>query len=107
MTGRRRPPATSRHVTTAMRGTGPPRFAARLAHSRSALIQVGLRSWLTPDEQQRAISLVRQAVTMPTFHRGYGGTDMVTGAPVVLDDLAAKVTASVGVLLIAAVFVMA
>jgi hydrophobe/amphiphile efflux-3 (HAE3) family protein len=32
---------------------------------------------------------------------------MVTGAPVVLDDLAAKVTASVGVLLIAAVFVMA
>ena len=91
------------------RGANQPksRFAYLFPTANSALIQVRLRSSLTPAQQQRAIALIRHAVRMPTFHLGYGGSYMVSGAPVVLNDLAAKVTASVGVLLIAALLVMA
>jgi hypothetical protein len=91
------------------RGANQPksRFAYLFPTAKSALIQVRLRSSLTPAQQQRAIGLIRQAVRMPKFHLGYGGTYLVSGAPVVLGDLAAKLTASVGVLLIAALLVMA
>jgi hydrophobe/amphiphile efflux-3 (HAE3) family protein len=91
------------------RGANQPksRFAYLFPSAKSALIQVRLRSSLTPSQQQRAIALIRQAVRMPRFRLGYGGTYLVSGAPVVLNDLAAKVTASVGVLLIAALLVMA
>jgi hypothetical protein len=91
------------------RGANQPkaRFAYLFPTAKSALIQVRLRASLSQSQQERAISLIRQAVRMPEFHLGYGGTYMVSGAPVVLDDLAAKITASVGVLFIAALLVMA
>jgi hypothetical protein len=91
------------------RGANEPkaRFAYLFPTARSALIQVRLRSSLTPAQQTRAVSLIRQAVRMPKFRLAYGGTYTVTGAPVVLDDLAAKITSSVGVLLVVAVLVMA
>ncbi|HEY5227523.1 MAG TPA: hypothetical protein VIJ19_03225, partial [Opitutaceae bacterium] len=80
------------------RGANEPkaRFAYLFPTAKSALIQVRLRSTLSSAQQQRAISLIRQAVRMPTFRLGYRGNYMVTGAPVVLNDLAAKITASVG-----------
>ena len=91
------------------RGANQPkaRFAYLFPTSKAALIQVRLRSSLSDAQQQRAISLIRQAVKMPRFHLGYGGTYTVTGAPVVLNDLAATITASVGVLLVDALLVMA
>jgi hypothetical protein len=91
------------------RGANQPkaRFAYLFPTARSALIQVRLRSSLSQSQQERAIGLIRQVVRMPLFHLRYGGTYMVTGAPVVLNDLAAKITASVGVLLIASLLVMA
>jgi preprotein translocase subunit SecF len=102
-------PFVSQIMFDATRGANEPkaRFSYLFPTSRSALIQVRLRSSLSDAQQARAISLIRQAVRMPTFHLGYGGTYTVTGAPVVLNDLAAKITASVGVLLIAALLVMA
>jgi predicted RND superfamily exporter protein len=102
-------PFVSQIMFDATRGANQPkaRFSYLFPTSRSALIQVRLRSSLSDAQQARAISLIRQAVRMPTFHLGYGGTYTVTGAPVVLGDLAAKITASVGVLLIAALLVMA
>ena len=91
------------------RGVNVPK--ARVAYlfptAKSALIQVRLRASLSAAQQARAISLIREAVRMPTFRLGYGGTYTVTGAPVVLNDLAAKITASVRVLLIAVLLVMA
>jgi hydrophobe/amphiphile efflux-3 (HAE3) family protein len=99
----------SQIVFDATRGANEPkaRFAYLFPTAKSALIQVRLRSSLSAAQQQRAIALIRQAVRMPTFHLAYGGTYTVSGAPVVLGDLAAKITASVGVLLIAALVVMA
>jgi hydrophobe/amphiphile efflux-3 (HAE3) family protein len=91
------------------RGVNQPkaRFAFLFPTAKSALIEVRLRSSLSDAQQAQAISLIRQAVKMPRFRLGYGGTYTVTGAPVVLNDLAATITASVGVLLIAALLVMA
>jgi uncharacterized protein len=93
----------------ATRGANEPkaRFSYLFPTAKSALIQVRLRASLSDAQQARAISLIRQAVRMPTFHLAYGGTYTVTGAPVVLNDLANTITASVGVLLIAALLVMA
>ncbi len=44
---------------------------------------------------------------MPRFHLKYGGTYTVTGVPVVINDLSNAITGSIGVLLIAALLVMA
>ena len=91
------------------RGANQPkaRFAYLFPTAKSALIQVRLKASLSQSQQERAISLIRQAVRMPEFHLGYHGTYTVTGAPVVLDDLAAKIISSIGVLFIAALIAMA
>jgi hydrophobe/amphiphile efflux-3 (HAE3) family protein len=96
-------------VFDATRGANQPkaRFAYLFPTADSALIEVRLRASLSDSQQQRAIALIRQAVAMPTFRLRYGGTYTVSGAPVVLGDLAAAITASVGALLIAALLVMA
>jgi predicted RND superfamily exporter protein len=83
------------------------RFAYLFPTARSALIQVRLRGSLSAAQQARAISLIRQAVRMPMFALGYGGTYTVSGAPVVVGDLAAQLTHSIAILLLAAVAVMA
>jgi uncharacterized protein len=91
------------------RGVNQPkaRFAYLFPTSGSALIQVRLKSSLTDAQQAHAISWIRQAVKMPMFASSYGGAYTVTGVPVVLDDLSAEITGSIGGLLIASVLVMA
>jgi uncharacterized protein len=91
------------------RGVNQPkaRFAYLFPTKNSALIQVRLKSSLSDAEQAQAISWIRQAVQMPMFRSGYGGTYTVTGAPVVVNDLASQITGSIAVLLIAALIVMA
>jgi uncharacterized protein len=91
------------------RGVNQPkaRFAYLFPTKDSALIQVRLKSTLSDTQQASAISLIRQAVKMPMFRSGYGGTYTVTGEPVVVNDLASQITGSILGLLIAAVLVMA
>jgi hypothetical protein len=91
------------------RGVNQPkaRFAYLFPTKDSALIQVRLKSSLTDAQQARAISLIRQAIKMPMFRSHYGATYTVTGVPVVVNDLAAKITGSIAGLLIAALLVMA
>jgi hydrophobe/amphiphile efflux-3 (HAE3) family protein len=91
------------------RGANEPksRFAYLFPTADSALIQVRLKSSLSDSERAAAIAAIRRAVKMPMFASGYGGTYTVTGAPVVLNDLASEVTGSIAGLLIAAVLVMA
>ena len=83
------------------------RFAYLFPTAGSALIQVRLKASLSDAAQARAISLIRAAVRMPQFQSPGGATFTVTGVPVVVDDLAARITGSIGGLLIAAVLVMA
>jgi hypothetical protein len=91
------------------RGVNQPkaRFAYLFPTKDSALIQVRLKSSLTDEQQARAIKLIRQAISMPIFRSHYGARYTVTGAPVVVNDLAAEITGSIAGLLIAALLVMA
>jgi predicted RND superfamily exporter protein len=91
------------------RGDGVPksRFAYLFPTADSALIQVRLKASLTPAQQASAITWIRQAVRMPSFRLGHGASYTVTGVPVVLNDLAAAITGSIGGLLIAVLLVMA
>ena len=91
------------------RGVNQPkaRFSYLFPTANSALIQVRLRANLTDTQQAQAISWIRQAVKMPMFRTNFGATYTVTGAPVVVDDLAAKITGSIGLLLLGALAVMA
>jgi hydrophobe/amphiphile efflux-3 (HAE3) family protein len=91
------------------RGVNQPkaRFAYLFPTTNSALIQVRLKAGLSTGQQARAISLIRQAVQMPMFRSSYGGTYLVSGAPVVANDLASHITGSIVGLLIAALLVMA
>ncbi|HZU39627.1 MAG TPA: MMPL family transporter [Solirubrobacteraceae bacterium] len=83
------------------------RLAYLFPNRDSALIQVRLRASLSAAEQARAIRLIRAAVRMPMFALSYGGTYTVSGAPVVLNDLASQLTRSIAWLLLGALVVMA
>jgi hypothetical protein len=91
------------------RGVNQPksRFAYLFPTKNSALIQVRLKASLSASQQARAISWIRQAVKMPMFRSGYGGTYTVSGVPVVTDDLATTISGSIAGLLVAALVVMA
>jgi uncharacterized protein len=92
-----------------LRGLNQPkaRFAYLFPTAGSALIQARLRPNLTSAQQAQAIAWIRAAVRLPRFHLAYGGTYTVTGVPVVINDLGNAITGSIGVLLIAALVVMA
>ncbi|HZO77668.1 MAG TPA: MMPL family transporter [Solirubrobacteraceae bacterium] len=99
----------SQVVFDATRGADQPkaRFSYLFPTSRSALIQVRLKSSLTPSEQTQAISSIRAVVKMPAFRLGHGGRYTVTGAPVVLSDLSSTLTGSIALILLVALCVMA
>jgi hydrophobe/amphiphile efflux-3 (HAE3) family protein len=91
------------------RGVNQPkaRFAYLFPTANSALIQARLKPNLSSSQQAQAISLIRQAVNMPVFKLGHSGTYTVTGVPVVVNDLAARITGSIAILLAVALVVMA
>ncbi|MBV8948619.1 MAG: MMPL family transporter [Solirubrobacterales bacterium] len=91
------------------RGAGQPkaRFAYLFPTANAALIQVRLKPTLSVAQQTQAIAWIRQAVRMPMFRSAYGGTYTVSGVPVVTNDLASTITASIAGLLAAALVVMA
>ena len=64
------------------RGVNQPkaRFAYLFPNKNSALIQVRLKASLSASQQAQAISWIREAVKMPMFRSGYGGTYTVSGA---------------------------
>src|SRR3954462_2833946 len=89
-------------------GTPKARFAYIFPAKDSALIQVRLRPDLTEGQRADAISLIRRAVAMPDWKLPNGkGTYVVTGAPVVVDELTGSISRSIVVLLAAALVVMA
>jgi uncharacterized protein len=83
------------------------RFSYLFPSPRSAAIQVRLKPDLSDAERARATALVRRAVAMPNWrlHNAEGYT--VTGVPVLAEDLADALAASVLRLLVVAVAVMA
>ena len=82
------------------------RFAYLFPNRRSAVIQVRLKPDLSEAQRRRAIELVRGAVAMKEWQLK-DASYTVTGAPVVVEDLAAALTDSLLRLLVVALLVMA
>jgi hydrophobe/amphiphile efflux-3 (HAE3) family protein len=82
------------------------RFSYLFPNADSGVIQVRLRAGLTDAQQSRAITLIRQALTMKRF-RLPGGSYLLAGEPVVLSDLGAGISQQLLLLLIGAAIVMA
>ncbi len=95
-------------VFDASRGPRTPkaRFAYLFPNDKSAVIQVRLKTELTDDQRRDAIAQIRRAVAMPQWKLDKGAYT-VTGAPVVLEDLADTLAGSVLRLLVVALVVMA
>jgi hydrophobe/amphiphile efflux-3 (HAE3) family protein len=91
------------------RGSKTPkaRFAYLFPNSHSAVIQVRLKPDLTEAQRRRAIELVRGAVAMKEWKLTGKADYRVTGAPVVVEDLASALTDSLLRLLVVALLVMA
>ena len=103
------PDFVSALVFDPQRGATTPkaRFAYLFPNSKSAVIQVRLKPDLSEAQRRRAIELVRDAVGMKEWALKNGGRYTVTGAPVVVEDLAAALTDSLLRLLVVALLVMA
>ena len=83
------------------------RFAYLFPSDSSALISVRLKPGLSDAERSRAIALVRDTVRMPQWKLSGGASYVVTGVPVLADDLASTLAGSTLRLLAIAVVVMA
>ena len=83
------------------------RFSYLFPSSTSALISVRLKPGLSDAQRAHAIALVRQVVRMPQWKLSGGASYVVTGVPVLADDLAGTLSAATLRLLVVAVVVMA
>ena len=82
------------------------RFAYLFPNSKSAIIQVRFKPDLSEEDRAKAIALVRAAVKMPEWKLD-AATYVVTGAPVVVEDLTVALSDSLLRLLVVALLVMA
>ncbi|MEJ7750879.1 MAG: MMPL family transporter [Thermoleophilaceae bacterium] len=88
-------------------GVPKPRFAYLFPSSESALITMRLRSDLTEAQRSRTIDLVEKVTADPTLQPEQGASYVVSGVPVVVDNLATEVQNGIFYLLGAAILVMA
>jgi hydrophobe/amphiphile efflux-3 (HAE3) family protein len=102
-------PFISQIVFDPTRGADVPkaRFAYLFPNREAALVQVRLKPQLSSAQRARAIALIRAAVRMPMFASRNGGSYVVSGVPVVTNDLAHSVTSGIAGLLAGAVAAMA
>jgi predicted RND superfamily exporter protein len=103
------PDFVSKIVFDASRGARTPktRLAYLFPSSRAAVIQVRLKPGLSDARRTEAIDLVREAVRMEQWRPDRGVSYVVTGTPVLAEELADSLTASIAALLAVAVLVMA
>ncbi|MCW2989572.1 MAG: superfamily protein-like exporter [Solirubrobacterales bacterium] len=83
------------------------KFAYLFPTCDAALVQVRLKPELTDNQRKSAIGLIRQAVAMPDWQPRNGARYVVTGVPVVVNDLTDSITRSIELLLVAVLLVMA
>jgi uncharacterized protein len=83
------------------------RFAYLFPSKNAAMIQVRLKPGLSDQQRAAAIRDVRAAIAMPNWKLKNGGDYIVTGAPVVAQDLTHALAGSILQLLLIGVVVMA
>jgi hydrophobe/amphiphile efflux-3 (HAE3) family protein len=88
-------------------GTPKQRFAYLFPSREAALISVRLRAGLSQGQTEAAISTIRKAVAMPQWRLRFGESYLITGEPVILNELSSSITHSIVLLLLGAMLVMA
>jgi hydrophobe/amphiphile efflux-3 (HAE3) family protein len=88
-------------------GTPRQRLAYLFPSRNAALVSVRMKSGLSRAQRDRTIALVRQAVAMPQWQLQNGESYSVTGEPVIVADVTAKLTHAIVLLLLAVALVMA
>lgn len=88
-------------------GTPKQRFAYLFPSREAALISVRLKAGLSQQQVNDAIATIRAAVAMPQWHLRYGESYLITGEPVILDELTSSITHSIILLLVGVMLVMA
>lgn len=83
------------------------RFAYLFPSQDAALISVRLKAGLSEEQRAAAVERVRAAVAMPEWRMESGGTYVVTGVPVLADELTGVLAGSTLRLLLVGVAVMA
>jgi hydrophobe/amphiphile efflux-3 (HAE3) family protein len=86
-------------------GQPKPRFSIFWPSASAAQILIRLKPDLSETQRSEAIGLIRDSVADPAFQIR-GAEYVVSGAPVVVDGLASKLTSAIVVLLVAALVVM-
>jgi hydrophobe/amphiphile efflux-3 (HAE3) family protein len=88
-------------------GTPKQRFAYLFPDRETALVSVRMRAGLSQSQRTRTIAAIRAAVAMPQWRLAHGESYLVTGEPVIVSDLASRITHSLLLLLAAVALVMA
>jgi uncharacterized protein len=88
-------------------GTPKQRFAYLFPGREAALISVRLQSGLSESQRAHAIELIRRSVAMGQWRLANGESYYVTGEPAIVSDLAASISRSIELLMIAVLVVMA
>jgi hypothetical protein len=87
-------------------GTPKQRFAYLFPSREAALVSVRLKAGLTEAQRTHAIGLIRQAVAMRQWRLQNGETYLVTGEPVIVNDITSSISQSIELLLVAVLLVM-
>jgi hydrophobe/amphiphile efflux-3 (HAE3) family protein len=87
-------------------GTPKQRFAYLFPSREAALVSVRLKAGLSEAQRSHTIGLIRQAVAMSQWHLANGETYLVTGEPVIVNDITSSISNSIELLLVAVLLVM-
>jgi predicted RND superfamily exporter protein len=87
-------------------GTPKQRFAYLFPSRESALVSVRLKAGLSEAQRSHTIGLIRQAVAMQQWRPQNGESYLLTGEPVIVDEITGSITHSIKLLLVAVLLVM-
>jgi hydrophobe/amphiphile efflux-3 (HAE3) family protein len=87
-------------------GTPKQRFAYLFPSREAALVSVRLKAGLSEAQRSHTIGLIRQAVAMSRWRLTNGEAYLVTGEPVIVNDITSSISHSIELLLVAVLLVM-
>ncbi|MGA2165042.1 MAG: MMPL family transporter, partial [Solirubrobacteraceae bacterium] len=93
--------------TAKLPGTPKQRFAYLFPGREAALISVRMKAGLSEAQRTRTIAVIRRALAMPQWRLQHGEHYLLTGQPVIVDELTSSIASSIELLLVAVLLAMA
>jgi uncharacterized protein len=93
--------------TAKLPGTPKQRFAYLFPGREAALVSVRMKAGLSEAQRTHTIALIRLALAMPQWQLQHGEHYLITGQPVIVDELTSSIASSIELLLVAVLLAMA